>query len=426
MRLHFGGTHMNQDANIAPDLGPGRSGSRPARRFFLLSAFFAATGRNAYYVGAIWMLAASGGNAGSIALLLALGSISEFLASAPAGYLVDRFDRRRLCMVSDGLRIAILLMTSAALVLHEPDYALYGSVIFYAMADRLYLTASSAIVPSITRSESLVAFNSLAYVAMQAGNMMAAIAAGWLLSVAPETSCFLFATGTFAISMFCMSRTAIPFRTVPVDHCRPMQASMEAAEGEETSHVPPRLVVSYVLIYAMGMLVSALISEFVLEELQGTSLAFGMLEFCWSAGAIISMLILTLGRFSKASGRVIPIIVLLSGAAMAVFYPTRNLDVAIVLMALLGAGYNLSRVLIDVEIQRLVSGRKLGRAKGWVHAACMGFSLLVYAGLAVSGNTLTPSAVFLAFGSGMIAVIAAGHVLIFVKNRASSRRRVPS
>ncbi len=394
------------------------------RWLFLLSAFFAATGRNAYYVGAIWMLAASGNNAGSIALFLALGSISEFLASAPAGHLVDRFDRRGLCLVSDALRILILLMTSAALVLHGADYALFGSVIFYAMADRLYLTASSAIVPSITRSESLVAFNSLAYVAMQAGNMLAAIAAGWLLSAASGMLCFLFAAGPFAISMLSMSRAAIRYRTVPVEHCRPAQAALEVSEAEGKSRVPLLLLVSYVLIYAMGMLISALVSKFVLQELQGTALEFGMLEFYWAAGAIISMLILTLRRFSKVDGRVIPIIVLLSGAVMAVFYSTRNLDIAFALMAILGAGYNLSRVLIDVEIQRLVSTEKLGRAKGWMHAACMGFSLTVYAGLAASGDALGPSAIFLVFGSGMIASVAAGYGLSFTKNRASSRRRM--
>ena len=189
--------------------------------------------------------------------------------------------------------------------------------------------------------------------------------------------------------------------------------------------MPSCLVLSYVLIYVMGMLISALISKYVLEDLQGTSLEFGMLEFYWAAGAIISMLILTFRRFSKVDGRVTPIIVLLAGVAMTAFYPTRNLDVASALMALLGAGYNLSRVLIDVEIQRLVSSTKLGRAKGWVHLACMGFSLLVYAGLSVSGDALTSSAVFLAFGSGMIAVIVAGYGFHLVKNRASSRRSMP-
>ncbi|MBB3747235.1 MFS family permease [Rhizobium sp. BK591] len=413
---------MNKDADIAPD----QSRLRSLRCFFLLSIFFAATGRNAYYVGTIWILAASDNNAGFIALFLALGSISEFLASAPAGYLVDCFDRRMLCTVADVSRIVVVLTTSAALILYSSYYALCGSVIFYAMADRLYLAASSAIVPSITRLERLVALNSLAYVAMQAGNMLAAIAAGWLLSAAPWASCFLLAAVTFAISMLSMPRSADHIRTLPVDYRRPVQASLKACEGEGTSRLPPLLIVSYVLIYAMGMLISALISKFVLQELQGTSLEFGTLEFCWAAGAIISMLILTLRRFSKADGRFIPIIVLLCGSAMAVFYPARNLGVAYALMAILGAGYNLSRVLIDVEIQRLVSGAKLGRAKGWMHAACMGFSLILYAGLAGAGDALGPSAAFLAFGSGMIACVAAGYALTFAKSRTSSRRGLPS
>ncbi|WP_051040923.1 hypothetical protein [Rhizobium leguminosarum] len=183
--------------------------------------------------------------------------------------------------------------------------------------------------------------------------------------------------------MISMFRTAIRYRIWAVDHCLPAQA-----QGKR-----PR--------------------------------AWRQAAVYWAACAIISMLILALRRFSKIDGRVTPIIVLLSGLAVAAFYPTRNLDIASTLMALLGAGYNLSRVLIDVEIQRLVSSTKLGRAKGRVHVACMGFSLLVYVGLGVSGDALVPSAVFLAFGSGVIAVVTAGYGLHLVKKRASLHRSMP-
>ncbi len=392
----------------------------------MLSVFFASTGRHAYYVCAIWILADAGNSAGPIALFLALGSISEFLASVPAGYLVDRFDRRRLCVASDAIRILILITTSAALLRYEIDYVLYASAIFFAAADRLYLTASSAMVASVAVPERLVAFNSLTYVAMQAGNMLAAIATGWLLSAASQTVCFLFVAGTFAISMLSMSKAKPRLRSTSFDQCHPPEAPPETSEGTGIAGVPPNLIVSYVLIYAMGILVSALISNFVLQELQGTSFEFGMLEFYWAAGAIASMLILTLKRLRRVDGRAIPIIVFASGLALAFFYATRNLDIAFALMAILGAGYNLSRVLIDVEIQRLVSSAELGRTKGWIHATCMGFSLTVYGALAIVGDELRPSAAFLIFGSGMIGCVVTGHILSFVKSRTSTTGGMPS
>lgn len=413
---------MDQDATIAPDqLRP-----RSVRSFFLLSVLFSAVGRNTYYVGAIWILAETGNSAGSIALFLVLCSISEFLVSAPVGYLVDRFDRRRLCRAGDAIRIVILVVTSVVLVEQTAKHTFYLSAIFFAAADRLYLTASSAIVPSITSPERLVAFNSLNYGAMQTGNMLAAIVTGWLLGATTQTIPFLFAAGTFAISMLSMPQAALQLPSEAAPNCSNPQASSETSESEGTRCVPMLLVVNYVLIYAMGMLVSAFMSKFVLQELEGTAFEFGLVEFYWGAGAMISMLLLTLRRSRSADGSVITIIVLLSAVAMTAFYPTRNLDIAFALMAILGACYNLSRVLIDVEIQRLIAGAKLGRAKGWMHATCMGFSLTIYAALAATGDKSHPSTVFLAFGLGMIACIVTGYLLNSARSKISTRREARS
>lgn len=400
---------------------------RSARRFYLLSTSFAAVGRNAFYVGAIWVLAASGEFAGSIALFLALGSIAEFLVSAPAGCLVDRIDRQYLCMMSDAARIFILLLTSAALLFRgEPAYVLYSSVILYAVADRIYLLASSAIIPSIARPGRLVSFNSLAYIGMQVGNMLAAIAVGWLLDLAPQQLCFLFAAATFAVSCLSMSRITVRASGPIAGHLYHPPIPWQADASERLDRVPLTLLISYILIYAMGMLISALASIFVLQELGGGSTDFGRLEACWGLGAVASMSILMLKTFNDADGRAIPIIVILSGAGMASFHSIQNVEGAAALMAFLGAGYNLTRVLVDVEIQRRIPSVKLGLVKGRIHIACMGFSLALYAFLAIIGNVITPSATFFFFGSGMIMCVAFGYAINLVTGKFSSNRRPPS
>ncbi|NTH65934.1 MFS transporter [Agrobacterium rhizogenes] len=417
---------MDRTDQTEPSLTLEHRHQRSARRFYLLSTSFAAVGRNAYYVGAVWVLAVSGEQAGSIALFLALGSIAEFLVGAPAGRLADRFDRRYLCMMSDAARIFILLLTCAALLLPgKPAYVLYSSVILYAFADRIYLLASSAIIPSIARSGRLVSFNSLAYIGMQVGNMLAAIAAGWLLDLAPQQLCFLLAAATFAVSCLSMSRIAVRASDPTVDHLHRSSMSGQTVASERLDRVPLALIVSYILIYAMGMLISALASIFVLQELGGSSTDFGRLEACWAAGAVASMSILMLKAFNDADGRAIPIIVMLSGAGMAGFHFMRYLEGAVALMVVLGAGYNLTRVLIDVEIQRRTPSAKLGLVKGRIHVACMGLSLVLYAVLAMIGNGITPSVTFLVFGSGMIVCVAFGHVIKLVTGKFSFHRRPP-
>ncbi|ACM28429.1 MFS transporter [Rhizobium rhizogenes] len=415
---------MDRTKQTEPSLILEHRHQRSARRFYLLSTSFAAVGRNAYYVGAVWVLAVSGELAGSIALFLALGSIAEFLVGAPAGRLADRFDRRYLCMMSDAARIFILLLTSAALLVPgKPAYVLYSSVILYAVADRIYLLASSAIIPSIARPGRLVSFNSLAYIGMQVGNMLAAIAAGWLLDLAPQQLCFLLAAGTFAVSCLGMSRIAVRTSGPTADH---LLRYHQTDASERLGRLPLTLIVNYILIYAMGMLISALASIFVLQELGGSSTDFGRLEACWAVGAVVSMSILMLKAFNDADGRAIPIIVMLSGVGMASFHFMRNLEGVVALMAALGAGYNLTRVLIDVEIQRRIPSAKLGLVKGRIHVACMGFSLALYAVLAMIGNGITPSVTFLVFGSGMIVCVAFGHVIKLVTGKFSFHRRPPS
>ncbi|NEI74875.1 MFS transporter [Rhizobium lusitanum] len=413
---------MQTNAPIAPVPIPEGQHLRAVRHFFLLSIFLAAAGRNAYYVGATWILAIDGKAAGSIALFLALGSVVEFTASTPAGHLVDRFDRRFLCMASDLARILILLATSTTLVLGDADYALYGSIILYAIADRVYLIASSAIVPSIALPENLMSFNSLAYIAMQMGNLLAAAVAGWFLCAGSQMLCFLFAAGTFAGSALIMTRLPIGnFHFTGDRQHRSEDPSLYSSDVDRPPKAPFLLLVSYVLIYAMGMLTSALISKFVQLELSGGAIDFGNLEAYWAAGAIVSMLLL--GRFRQADGRIIPIILVLAGMVMAGFHFTRSLDLALVLMAVLGASYNLVRVLVDVEVQRRVSNAKLGRVKGSMHVMCMGFSLALYAILAIVGQTIQPSATFLIFGGGMIVCAGLGFALKAAQKRCSFRRR---
>jgi MFS family permease len=370
-----------------------------ARRLYLVSTFFAASGRNAYYVGAAWIVANSSKDSGAVAVFLGLGSVAEFVASAPAGHLTDRLNRRLLCILCDAARILILLATCAALSFGRADHMLFVSVVLYSVVDRIYLTSVPTLVASLVPAEGLLFFNSLSYIGMQAGNLLAAIAAGLLLDTAPEQVCFLFAVGSFLVSLICMSRVP-PLCTAELHRHSHIMGDhrLKPKSSRGVGRLSPVLIVSYALVYAMGMLLSVLASTFVLQELAGTAAGFGALESSWAAGAIGGAAVLTLKNFSKTNGWAILPILILSGLTLAAIYVTQSWLIILVQTTLLGAGHNLARVLIEVEIQRNVPDSELGRAKGKIHLICMCFSLILYSLLALSGKSLAPSTVFLAFG----------------------------
>jgi MFS family permease len=390
------------------------------QRHYLLASFFGSAGRNAYYVGAAWLLIDANGQAGSIAIFLTLGCIVEFLSALPAGTLADRIDRRILCVFCDIARSLIMLCISAALLFAPSHSVLLISVALYSVADRIYLTASPAIIPSLAHADSLLRLNALSYVGMQAGNVVAATAAGLLLNVSPGIICFLFAAMAFVLSSISMAAVGKPdcLSTRPLPS-QPQGAVHEPALEQDGRRLPVTLIVAYALTYTMGMLISVLASAFVSQELDGNAMHFGLLEAGWALGAIIGAVLLTLRGLNRADEQAIRWIVMFLGVLLAVLFLTRSIGACILLISLLGAGYNVARVLVEAEIQYLVRSTGLGRAKGELHLACTGLSLLLYLALATSG-TLLPSTIFLAYGAVMI-ICAVGIYVISARQRSCAR-----
>lgn len=381
------------------------------QRQYLFAAFFAAAGRNAYFVGASWVLFDSSRQAGSIAVFLTLGCVVELLSSKPAGHIADRFDRRLLCVLCDIGRLLVMLCVSGGLALSWPNYVLYVSVVIYSIIDRVYLTAMPTIIPSLVGGDCLLRFNALSYIGMQAGNMAAAAAVGVLLNVSPGAICFLFAAAAFLLSLTSMAAVGRAGRFL-------VQLPRDRLHGEiwpppkaPWRRLPAFLVAAYALTYTMGTLISVLASVFVAQELKGNAAQFGLLEAGWAFGATIGAAVLTGGTFKEASSRTIPPIVALLGIVLAGFSATRRMDFCIAQILVLGAGYNVARVLVEAELQRLVPNALLGRAKGELHLICTGFSLLLYLALAVTGTSLMPSTVFRAFGAAMITCVVIASIV---------------
>ncbi|OWK25209.1 hypothetical protein AJ87_13090 [Rhizobium yanglingense] len=136
-----------------------------------------------------------------VALLLAAGSLAEILTTNFGGYLVDRFDRRWTCLVCDLVRITIMAASVFGLLNAEPLPVLVVSWLTYAVVDRTYLTSLQAIIPSIVSPGKLLAVNSMSYIAMQVGNFVAALGAGFLLLGVPTQYCLLAPLTCFVLSV---------------------------------------------------------------------------------------------------------------------------------------------------------------------------------------------------------------------------------
>lgn len=377
-----------------------------------------AAGRNAYYIIAAWVALAASDTAASVAILLGAGSLAEFMTTNFGGSLVDRFDRRIVCILCDVLRLFMIAATGLGIAWGYTIPVLVTSWIAYSVVDRTYLTCLQALIPAVARAEQLQAFNSLAYMVMQATNLVAAFVAGLLLTSAAEEFCFLLPLGCFTASLCMMTQ----FR-----HARGPRSGQErtcgifrTAEMLPTSLPLERLrksAIVYALIYTMGMLVTVLASAFVRQELNGPALQFGYLEAAWAAGSVISCAFLFCrDRDTGRRGAELVRHLVLSGLALCGFLIWQEFVVSLIQMFVLGFSYNAARILIDVETQLAVPGSQLGRTRSQIHTVCVAAGLFAYGIIAFLGNSVPPSVIFGTFGAFIFVV--AGGLLFWPSRRA--------
>ncbi|NTG05129.1 MFS transporter [Agrobacterium rhizogenes] len=382
------------------------AGQSSVRRLYLFCVTSAAAGRNAYFVLAAWIAVDVSQSIGSVATLLGLGSLAELLTSNIGGALVDRLDRRMICASCDLLRLILMVMTGIGFIYADPLIVLYASWIVYTIIDRTYSASLQALIPSIVEPEELPSFNSRCYMGMQAGNLVAALVVGFVLSAVPRQFSPLLASACFVLSLAGMMvirrQRLFPTTILP----EPRSGSFRRLDLLPTTLKLGRLkasAITYALIYAMGMLVSVLGSGYVIHELGGTARQFGYLEAGWAAGSIAGCAVFTVGGDFKRKQSILAHLVI-AGLLLSGFWLVQSLVPALIQMMILGLSYNIARVLIDLEVQSTVPDNELGRARSQIHTVCVAIGLLVYGIIAAFGKAVLPSEVFGVFGIVMIAV----------------------
>lgn len=377
-----------------------------SRGSFLASMFFFSVGRNAFFVTTAWIMLVTTNSVRSIALLLITGTMTEFVVSGPSGIIADRWNRQAVCVAADLARVLLVVVLGISLAGGVSSSALYIGMIAYSAADRLYMTAIQSIVPSISPPGQLVSFNAWSYVCMQAGNFVGAFAAGGLLDLISGRHVFWLIAACFLVSTLLMQDLRRMVRTASEGPGTEALAQT-AYTTESTARIwrmtaLRNLAIIYAQVYTTGMLINILLSGYVLREMKGTSIEFGNLEAAWAVGSVVAGTLLTTVYFRAPVKGAIQYALFASALGMSAFYAVPSFFPALAQIATLGAVYNISRILIDVEIQRAVPASYLGRVKGVIQCSCLGFGLIIYGIVAAFGDSILPSVIFAHYGAFML------------------------
>ncbi len=129
-----------------------------------------------------------------------------------AGVIVDRFDRRKVMIVSDILRAVVVL---GFLFIDEPGevYLIYVLTAAQVIVGSVFHPAQSASIPNITKRENLVTANTIMAATWSVLLALGAAAGGFAAEWLGLKAVFLLDSASYILSAFFIYRTVIPQST---------------------------------------------------------------------------------------------------------------------------------------------------------------------------------------------------------------------
>ncbi|MEX2322398.1 MAG: MFS transporter [Acidimicrobiia bacterium] len=325
-----------------------------------------------------------------------------------ASSFADRFDRRRVLIVSDAVRMVLVAIAAVVIRLDGPPMVVYALVIMTSLASTPFRPAQAALLPRLaTHPGELSAANVASSTIESLGFFLGPAIAGLLLAVTDLSTVYLFNVLTFAWSLAMVIRLRVPDRVI------------DGTDGDEDQEPKDESVLAGCRLILSSRDLRILVGVYAAQTIvAGASLVFGvaialdMLEIGESGvglldsvlgvggllGGFVALLLATRGRLAGDFG----LGVILWSAPLLLIAIWPNLTAAIAAMVMIGLANSIVDVNAYTILQRLVPDEVMGRVFGAMESALIASMALgslampllmetvgLRAGLAIIGGFVT-------------------------------------
>lgn len=318
------------------------------------------------------------------------------------GVMADRFDRKKVMIISDILRgIAILFLIGARSAQQLYLFPLVGC--FMSIAGVFFGPARNAVIPSIVSREMLLTANGL----LQASQMLAIIVgsslASLIIAILGPAFAFILDSLTFFLSAWLIFTLKIP----PVNNSAPREGIIWPQIKEGLGYIKEKRPILIIMVAASVATLSlgsiAVLGVAYVEKYLGVSAErFGFINSIQGIGMAIGGL--SLGFFSRfASPHYLAGAAMIAlGAAIISFAFSSRFEMALILASLIGICMVVARATLAALLQATVPNEKRGRVESTVNTS-ISFSTALAMGLSgLLGAALGVRTVFVLAALGVI------------------------
>ncbi|MGH3035460.1 MAG: MFS transporter [Gaiellaceae bacterium] len=323
---------------------------------------------------------------GVVALLRVLPSA---FAVPFAALLADRFPRRRVLMYVHAARAVALSVGALLIAVGGPPAAVYASASIAALAATPFRPAHWALLPVLARNPGeLVAANVSSSTIESLGALLGPALGGIVLALWSPSAAFALSAVMFVGSALLLAGSLGEGAQRPLSSREGVLRSALAGFRVLAADPDPRLLIGLFIAQAsVRGLLNVLVVATALELLEIGDSGVGFLNAAFGAGGLLGAFgalgLVARRRLAYPFGAAL----VLWGAPIALIGAWPNEGVALVALALVGAGNSVLDVAGFTLVQRLVDGAVLGRVFGVLETGS-------YAGVGL-GGILTPALVVL-------------------------------
>jgi MFS family permease len=395
-------------------------GSRNFRLFF--------TGQSISLVGTwmqqiamSWLVYRLTGSAFLLGVVSFTGQIPTFLLAPVAGVLVDRWDRRRLIIVTQ--TIAMLQAALLAFLVLTGSVQVWQIVLlsfFLGLINTFDIPArQSFFVEIVDNREDLgnaIALNSSMF---NAARLIGPSIAGLIVSAVGEGLCFVLNAASYLAVIVALAAMRLQRRT-PVMERRHILHELREGVGYALGFPPMRgILILIALVSLMGMPYSVLMPVFASNILHGDARTFGFLMAAAGSGALCSTLYLASRKSVIGLGRLIALSTTLFGAGLIAFSFSDSLLLSLMILTLTGFGAMATVASSNIILQTIVDDDKRGRVMSLFNMAFLGMAPF---GSLIAGSIANSMGVRNALLIGGLSSLAGG--AIFARNLPNIRKYI--
>jgi MFS family permease len=298
-----------------------------------------------------------------VGLMFVATAVPTLVVGLIAGVFVDRYDRRKIMVVADLLRAAIVALIPFIFILKLPLVLLYVAVAAVSTISQFFNPANDAVLPEVATDEELAAANSWIMISSFGATSVGFALSGLLATAFDIDWAFWLDAVTFLLS-------AALLLTVKVGKIEAQEDTSVGVvvanlkEGVATLFGSPllrNLLATGIPVYFSFGLWNVLLLPFAIDALHATEFEYGLQEGFTSVGFVVGSLMMAkwADRFREGSWIVIATVAM--GLAGVLYGVATSIVVAIVLVTVSGFFNAPSSIARRVLLQRHTPRELRGR-----------------------------------------------------------------